>query len=275
MQNTSEINSTINAPIEIFFVGDTPRVDSRIIAQRLDIQHKNLMETIGKYIEKFHILGELPFETEVGYRKQGGGNPQKFALLNEDQSIFALTLSRNTPEVVQLKLDLTVAFRNARQSQQQATRQAALPMLDYARVNKELMDIFGIAGNMQTIALNNALKKQFDYDALGTWGMTHLIAEKQEQLLTVSEIAIKLGVKRNAVNPILINSGLQTSDRDHKNNIKYSLTDTGLKHGLYLDTGKKRSDGTPVRQIKWYSSVIDLLKGYLDGSTIMETKALE
>ncbi|MEN8216750.1 MAG: hypothetical protein ABFS56_10320 [Pseudomonadota bacterium] len=206
---------------------------------------------------------------EVGYREQGGGNPQKYALLSEDQAIFALTLSRNTPEVVQLKLELTVAFKIARQN----ARQPATPVLEFAHTNKELMSIFGITGNMATIALNNALKKQFDYDALETWGMTQLVAEKQEQLLTVSELAIKLGIKRNAVNPILIDAGLQTSDRDHKNNIKYELTDTGLKHGVILDTGKKHSDGTPVRQIKWYSSVINLLKDYLDGSTIMETAA--
>lgn len=29
--------------------------------------------------------------------------------------------------------------------------------------------------------------------------------------------------------------------------------------GVYLDTGKKHSDGTPVRQIKWYGTVAGLL----------------
>ncbi|TGO03600.1 hypothetical protein PN36_03860 [Candidatus Thiomargarita nelsonii] len=43
-----------------------------------------------------------------------GATQAKYALLNEDQAVFALTLSRNTPQVVQLKLDLTRAFRDAR-----------------------------------------------------------------------------------------------------------------------------------------------------------------
>lgn len=87
-------------------------VDSRLIAERLGIEHINFMETIGDYqtqIEQF--FGIVRFETE----KLGGrGRPQKYALLTEDQSIFLITLSRNTPEVVQCKIDLVVAFSTAK-----------------------------------------------------------------------------------------------------------------------------------------------------------------
>jgi len=98
--------------VNIINIDGTFRVDSRLIAQRLRIQHRNFIENIRKYSSEFHQLGILPFQTE---EINGRGQPEKYALLNEDQTLFALTLSRNTPEVVQLKLDLTVAFRNARQ----------------------------------------------------------------------------------------------------------------------------------------------------------------
>ncbi len=112
--------------IEIIHHEGTPRVDSRAIAVRLNIQHKNIMENINKYSEQFQVLGQLTFKTEVGKRKQGGGNPKKYALLNEDQCVFLLTLSRNTEQVVQLKLDLTIAFKNARQSVQHAKSPAPI-----------------------------------------------------------------------------------------------------------------------------------------------------
>jgi DNA-binding XRE family transcriptional regulator len=124
-------------------------------------------------------------------------------------------------------------------------------MLEHAKLNIELMKLFGIKSNMQTLALNNAMQKKFGVNLLDTWGMDGgLKAERQEQLYTVTELAKKLGVSRTAINPILIELGLQTGERDHKEQIKYKLTDKGYEYGVYLDVGKQRSDGTPIRQIK-------------------------
>jgi len=40
-------------------------------------------------------------------------------------------------------------------------------MLEHARINKELMSLFGIDGNMQTLALNNAMPlKEFGVNML-------------------------------------------------------------------------------------------------------------
>jgi hypothetical protein len=138
-------------------------------------------------------------------------------------------------------------------------------ILEHAKLNKELMDLFGIQGNMQTLALNNAMRKKFGVDLLETWDVGGLQAETQEQLLTISDIAERLQMKPRQINPILTKLGLQTSNRDHKNRLYYELTDKGRKHGTYLDTGKKHSDGTPVRQIKWYGSVVGMAQDYLIG----------
>jgi len=261
MRDNTQIASKTQT-INIINDDGTPRVDSRIIAERLGIQHHNLIENIRKYKSEFNHLGILPFETE---EIKGRGQPEKYALLNEDQTIFVLTLSRNTPEVVQLKLDLTVAFRNARQVATQPTSN----MLSHARVNKELMSLFGIESNMQTLALNNAMQKEFGVNLLDTWGMdAGLKAERQEQLYTITELAKKLGVSRTAINPILIELGLQTGERDHKEQIKYKLTDKGYEYGVYLDVGKQRSDGTPIRQIKWYDSAIEMIKSHLESEFV-------
>lgn len=91
------------------------RIDSRLVAEELGNQHKNTVELINKYAHHFKKLGQLPFQTEVGKRTQGGGNAERFFLLNEDQSYFLLSLSRNTDKVVDLKLSLVLAFRDARE----------------------------------------------------------------------------------------------------------------------------------------------------------------
>ena len=51
--------------IEIIHHEGTLRVDSRTIAIRLNIQHKNVMENLSKYSEQFQVLGLLTFKTEA------------------------------------------------------------------------------------------------------------------------------------------------------------------------------------------------------------------
>lgn len=96
------------------FAGEL-RADSRSFAPKLDVRHRQLMDNIYKYQDKFEALGLLPFETEAvdgdGYR---GVKYEKYALLNEDQAYFLLTLSRNSDAVVNAKLALVQAFRKAR-----------------------------------------------------------------------------------------------------------------------------------------------------------------
>jgi len=156
------------------------------------------------------------------------------------------------------------------QAAQQIQTPSQTKMLEHASVNKELMTLFGIEGNMQTIALNKAMQKEFGVNLLETWGLGGLKSETQDQLLTPTDIAERLCIGGHKVNPILIEMGFQTSYRDHKERLCYELTEKGLEHGLYLDTNKKHSDGTPVRQIKWYSSVIDVLKAHLEGNFVLE-----
>lgn len=93
---------------------DEYRVDSRVIAERIGVRHKNTMALIDRHAEHFARFGHLPFQTEVGKRVQGGGKAERFALLGEDQAYFLLTLTRNTARVVDLKANLVMAFRDAR-----------------------------------------------------------------------------------------------------------------------------------------------------------------
>jgi len=81
-------------------------------------------------------------------------------------------------------------------------------MLEYAKINKEFMTLFGIESNMQTLALNNAMQKKFGINLLDTWNIIGLKSETQEQTLTVSDIANQLGIGKHKVNPILIEMDL-------------------------------------------------------------------
>jgi anti-repressor protein len=88
-------------------------VDSRLIALRLNIQHETFMRTIKKYESKIEQrFGIIRFE--IG-EINGRGQPEKFALLTEDQATTLMTFSKNTDEVIDCKLDLVAAFSQAKQ----------------------------------------------------------------------------------------------------------------------------------------------------------------
>ena len=87
-------------------------VDSRLVAIELGIKHKSFMETVRKHEKQTEqAFGILRFETAEII---GKGQPEKFVYLTEEQSIFMMTLSRNTEKVVQCKIQLVKAFSEAR-----------------------------------------------------------------------------------------------------------------------------------------------------------------
>ena len=103
-----------DASLSLTTLNHESRVDSRMLAGHLGNQHKHVIALIEKYADKFRGFSQLLFKNAVGARLQGGGNPERYALLTEDQAFFLLTLSRNSPRVVDLKVKLVQAFSEAR-----------------------------------------------------------------------------------------------------------------------------------------------------------------
>ncbi len=89
-----------------------PRADTRLLAQHLGNQHKNVFELVKNYKADFEQLGKVTFQTEA----LPSGQLEKFALLNEDQAYLLLTYSRNTATVRALKIKMVAAFGDARRA---------------------------------------------------------------------------------------------------------------------------------------------------------------
>lgn len=100
-----------------------PRLDSRLIAQQLGVEHKNLLANVTRYQSDLERFGLLAFETRVRDR----GIPTRFALLNENQCYFLATLSRNTAQVVAFKVWLVKTFSEYRTGERMTM--PSMPML--------------------------------------------------------------------------------------------------------------------------------------------------
>lgn len=100
--------------IQLIVNGADVRTDSRDLAGLLYHRHRAIFANIKKYEKELSSLGIVRFETQRLKTEQLGEREHSFALLNEDQCYFVLTLMRNNNQVVAAKLKLVKAFRDAR-----------------------------------------------------------------------------------------------------------------------------------------------------------------
>lgn len=142
-----------NNNLNIQLVGrhEEPRVDSRILAERLGTKHHSTYALLKKYKSDFKELGILRFQIEV---IKGRGQPEKYAMLNEDQAYLLLTYSRNTDRVRALKVKLVKAFGQARKAVEQH-------QTDYLPTYHALHDQIKAAGGdrFQHLNFNRAINK--------------------------------------------------------------------------------------------------------------------
>jgi phage regulator Rha-like protein len=106
--------------IALTTVKSEPRLDSRLLAVSLHKAHHDLFELVKNHLTAFEELGVVRFQTDKP-TGPAGGRPERYALLNEDQAYFLLTLTRNTARTVDLKVKLVKAFGEARRAAESGT----------------------------------------------------------------------------------------------------------------------------------------------------------
>lgn len=119
---------------------------------------------------------------------------------------------------------------------------------------KMMLEPAGIEGNQLTLALDKLYKTNTG-ESLLAQTTVQLQAPINDQLFTPTQLGSQLGIQGAKVNKLLEQLGFQT-----KVGKLWELTEEGRKQGgTYLDVNKKHSNGTPVRQLKWPISVLDIL----------------
>lgn len=245
-----------NSPLVVSPIDGEPRIDSRLIAEQLDVEHKNTRELILKYQDDFEEFGKVLFETEASGKTN---QPQKFALLNEDQSYLLLTYTQNTTQARELKKRLVQAFADARRRSRESSPIARLDALDALKIAKEgarVARCFGFTGNMVALSADCFAKRLTGISVLEHMGASHLLADERGRTYTATELGKLLAPPVSAVkfNLLLEAAGLQIKEFG-----TWLPTDTAAGLFEWLDTGKRHSDGAPVKQIKWFKAVLERL----------------
>ncbi|KUF06862.1 Rha family transcriptional regulator [Leucobacter sp. G161] len=111
------------------------RVSSLIIAGRTENQHASVMRIVRDRQAELEEFGLVGFEIAPRMSGQHGGGDTMYALLNEPQSTLLMTFMRNSPVVVEFKVELVKQFFAMRQAL--AVPQHALPQT-YSEALREL-----------------------------------------------------------------------------------------------------------------------------------------
>ena len=124
------------------------------------------------------------------------------------------------------------------------------PLRDIAAI----YEAAGIHGNQLALALDKFYKAESGMSALGAAGI-ELKEPKQDVHCNATQLGELMGgVKARAVNKMLAAAGLQDFTP-----AGWRPTELGKQYSVLLDTGKKMGNGTPVTQLKWYPSVLDII----------------
>ena len=120
-----------------------------------------------------------------------------------------------------------------------------------------IFEMAGIKDNQLTLAVDKIYRHHMGYSALQA-GEIQLLAPTQTQLLTPTEIGRQFNISGRRVNDILAGAGYQ-----HKIADKWEAIGEGETYAVMLDTNKKHSDGTAVRQLKWSAGILPTLERIL------------
>ena len=129
-----------------------------------------------------------------------------------------------------------------------------IPLGDLAASMVKMAEAYGFKGNQALLSADRATQALTGYSPLQLMGATHLISETQQHHFTPTELGSRLGLTARQFNRKLFELGLQDKIND-----KWVMTEAGSAYGVLLDTGKRHGDSSPVAQLKWYDSVLNLI----------------
>lgn len=178
-----------------------------------------------------------------------------------ESDVYRLIVKSNKPEAERFEqwvFDEVLPSIRKTGEYSQSINQTKLDIdrLALAREAYNTAKLFGFDGNMAVLSADNYVRNTTGVGVLANMGATHLIADPNGKVYTPTELGklIKPTVSAIKFNLMLEAAGLQKRELDQ-------WVPCEKAKGLYewLDTNKKYVNGSPVKQLKWFKRVIDII----------------
>lgn len=233
---------------------------SRNIAEVFHKEHYNVIRDIKAILEKCSPeFNALNFEG-VTYKDTKGEERPEYLLTKDGTTMLIMGYTGEL--AIKFKEAYIKRFNEMEQQLKEKRQEPAITVMTLDQkvsLTKIILECAGIKGNQLALALDKGVRTDTGSSLLD-WSGTQLEAPIQEQLATPTQLGKIVGVGPRKVNVLLEELGYQVKTSNGWEPTKLGL-DVG---GTLLDVNKSRSNGTPVRQLKWPFSLTTELKQALD-----------
>lgn len=242
-------------------IGNSPLTMSSVeLADLCSSRHNQVVETIQRLFDK-GVLRESR-KTTRRVQPEGGGRPMDVYDLTKRDSL--VIVSGYNDEVRAKIIDRWMELE-AGAARPPTRSSATTELATVFGACRKIARIAGLKGNQSILSAAQAARKITGTDPLALIGSTHLDAPQNQALLNASDIGERLGgMTGQKVNSILTGEGFQTQHRDRKQRVYYEPTPKGEANGAVMqDTGKRQGNGTPIRQLRWASRIVEVLRSII------------
>lgn len=224
-------------------------MSSKQIADVVNSRHDSVKRTIERLAEK----GVISHPPMVDGEKSANGIIEKLYMVNERDSY--VVVAQLCPEFTAKLVDYWQATKNLIPTLQSNIKPSQIS--GAFRSCMAIAKLAGLTGNQAILSADKATKKLIGESPLALLEITHLHAPVQEQVFTPTQIGEMLNPKLSGqkVNKLLAELGYQVKEGEF-----WLMTEKGKSLGELMDTQKRHSDGTPVKQLKWYQSIVACLE---------------
>ncbi len=219
-------------------------VDSRLIALELGIEHRALLQTLNKYLDKIEAsFGTVAFEMREFKTKQGNRSTEKIAWLTEEQSTILMTFSRNTERVVECKVALVKAFSEAKQIIQEVIPPQGNEM-ERMRLELELTRAKQRYQDSATTILATTSPAMLAY--LRGDGPPPVKVEYRDRYIDANTGQAITSVEGRSLTQLIADAGLNPKSTRDRTRVKNILR----RHGWNYDSGKGWASTAYLREYK-------------------------
>lgn len=228
-------------------------MSSREIAELCGKRHDHVMTDIRKMLSDLNLNAP---DFSGTYKTDKGNTYECFNLPKRETLILVSGYDIAT------RAKIIDRWQELENQVQQPTIQAKRQQFNLGTVTRQcvmMAKACGLKDNQAILSADRAVKQLTGESPLQLLGATHLHAPVQQIVLTPTQIGQQLEPSISAVkvNVLLADLGLQIKIGEN-----WTPTQKGMDYAEVMDTQKRHSDGTPVKQVKWFSSVMDLIKPY-------------
>lgn len=246
--------------VKLEFINDkqVPAATSQQLAEAFGKQHAHVMRDIRETTAKCSkLFSASNFGLAEYLDGQGKSRPMYFMAKD---GFTMVAMAYTTPEAVRFKEAYIAEFDRMEETLRQTASQQ---LFGITGMTAAIFNAAGIAGNQQALALDKIVRKKTGDSPLEL-AEVQLEAPTKRQLLTPTQLGEKCGgISGRQMNGLLANIGFQTKAPDGG----WEPTEKGMPYAVMLDVNKRHSDGAPIRQLKWDSSILEALRKYLGDDT--------